>query len=697
MPEDIYLQELGATADPRPSSSSSAVAAVAADDDGSADEQAMLAGGHTPSRWNRCRFCCRICRKMSSEKRHVREHIIKDHGLSMPEYEASYGDCEVHTEYFFCGVCHAEVKHNLKNISLHLHNVHNISPPTYEEQFGRLVEEHAVIGRGLADQPRDGGGSGGAHFAAAAGGDADSEDGEHLVIDEEQAMGQEEEGDEGGELGYAASHFLTGDHGDGGVPPQEGEEDYAEDRSAMFECGVPPVGDIKNPRNKFCRACNRDFNRRQAFVEHCRNIHAMKINFGSNGAVHISGGNSAPAQYIMAAPPPPPPPPKSTTPTSFPCEFCGKVFSNRSNRNRHKILSCEARRDHLQAPGDDLKSGSDADADMQDFGEDYENDGVDYEYPSNAAPAEIKCPYPDCDVTQVRSALMKRHLFEAHHIQNVSVAVAKVDHANIKREPVDADYQSAGSDEERKVPPLRVKLKTISTIVQSEAEETSAKAVVKKEPSSTPTKEFKQCTHCPYRNRNHYILDRHEKACFKRKMSTESFVAKDLPDEDRDESEKTCEVRNQEAVDGTEEDNISKSDADEKKEEDSPHCDDVGELATEEADETCSGEAENATEAAEVSLKPEGQELPPEPDVPNDEEEKHSEDHERDDEMGSVDIPSRTNFEVADNVVATEESTGEIDNMDASDERETTAAAEIREDGEGVKDPEAAEEPSTNV
>merc|ERR1719237_1874010 len=59
MPEDIYLQELGATADPRPSSSSSAVAAVAADDDGSADEQAMLAGGHTPSRWNRCRFCCR--------------------------------------------------------------------------------------------------------------------------------------------------------------------------------------------------------------------------------------------------------------------------------------------------------------------------------------------------------------------------------------------------------------------------------------------------------------------------------------------------------------------------------------------------------------------------------------------------------------------------------------------------------------
>ena len=138
MPDDIYLQD-----DAR---SSTAAAAGGADDDGfGADEQAMLAGGHAPSRWNRCRFCCRICRKMSSEKRHVREHIIKDHGLSMAEYEASYGDCEVHTEYFSCGICHAEVKHNHKNISLHLRNVHNESPDAYEQQFGRLVEEHAVI------------------------------------------------------------------------------------------------------------------------------------------------------------------------------------------------------------------------------------------------------------------------------------------------------------------------------------------------------------------------------------------------------------------------------------------------------------------------------------------------------------------------------------------------------------------------
>ncbi len=43
----------------------------------------LLDNGNQPSRWNRCRFQCAICLKLSSEKRHVREHIIKLHQLSM--------------------------------------------------------------------------------------------------------------------------------------------------------------------------------------------------------------------------------------------------------------------------------------------------------------------------------------------------------------------------------------------------------------------------------------------------------------------------------------------------------------------------------------------------------------------------------------------------------------------------------------
>ena len=46
----------------------------------------------------------------------------------------------------------------------------------------------------------------------------------------------------------------------------------------------PPKKDILNPKNKVCQPCNREFNRRQAFVEHCRTVHGMKIRFAKAAA-----------------------------------------------------------------------------------------------------------------------------------------------------------------------------------------------------------------------------------------------------------------------------------------------------------------------------------------------------------------------------------------------------------------------------
>ena len=51
----------------------------------------LLDDGRTPSRWNKCRFRCQLCGKLSSEKRHVRDHITKVHGLNLSDYEATYG------------------------------------------------------------------------------------------------------------------------------------------------------------------------------------------------------------------------------------------------------------------------------------------------------------------------------------------------------------------------------------------------------------------------------------------------------------------------------------------------------------------------------------------------------------------------------------------------------------------------------
>ena len=88
------------------------------------------------SKWNKCKFQCPVCDKISNEKRHIRTHTMSAHGMSLDVLEAENGDCEFHTEYFFCAVCHAEVKHCHRNILMHLQRSHNLTCAEYEAKFG---------------------------------------------------------------------------------------------------------------------------------------------------------------------------------------------------------------------------------------------------------------------------------------------------------------------------------------------------------------------------------------------------------------------------------------------------------------------------------------------------------------------------------------------------------------------------------
>jgi len=90
------------------------------------------------AKWNKCRFSCVLCEKVSNEKRHIRNHVASVHGTTLEEMEAEHGDCEIHTEYFFCAICHAEVKHCHKNIVMHLQRSHNSSLQVYEEKYGEM-------------------------------------------------------------------------------------------------------------------------------------------------------------------------------------------------------------------------------------------------------------------------------------------------------------------------------------------------------------------------------------------------------------------------------------------------------------------------------------------------------------------------------------------------------------------------------
>ena len=83
--------------------------------------------------------------------------------------------------------------------------------------------------------------------------------------------------------------------------------------------------------------CNRDFNRRQAFVEHCRNVHNMKIKFSKpvTPAVATSGASPVKGMYNNGL--------RDQTPSNnYNCDYCNKGFSSRSNKNRHMLLSCDA-------------------------------------------------------------------------------------------------------------------------------------------------------------------------------------------------------------------------------------------------------------------------------------------------------------------------------------------------------------------
>ena len=90
------------------------------------------------SKWNKCKFQCPLCPKLSNEKRHIRSHTLAAHATSLDMLEAEHGDCETHTEYFFCAVCHAEVKHCHRNILMHLQRSHSLTTAEYEAKYGEV-------------------------------------------------------------------------------------------------------------------------------------------------------------------------------------------------------------------------------------------------------------------------------------------------------------------------------------------------------------------------------------------------------------------------------------------------------------------------------------------------------------------------------------------------------------------------------
>jgi hypothetical protein len=391
-------------------------------------------------------------------------------------------------------------------------------------------------------------------------------------------------------IGGFGSHFMlnNGQEQENGFTQQEA-------RSPHKKLPNPPKTDVTNPKNKYCMPCNRDFNRRQAFVEHCRNVHNMKIKFTKpvTPGASPSGASPVKGMYNNGLR-------EQFTANNYKCDYCSKGFSSRSNKNRHMLLSCDANagppgpnrngspeaitntNQRMNALEPSMSSSLDVEAkapssNQQSMKRKSSSHGIssrdnDFIYDPQIRPhrqeSEQKCPYPKCDTVYGRSALLKRHLLEVHNIttaQDITVQLPDLEAEKkrimikIKSEPVDPeemldiqvksvsnDSQNKiqdekkdteqpsldtleGSQQEKKVPPLRVKLpiSTSPTMQLNTKNATEASSPSQQQSPSTlsqamkSTKELFSCGNCKFKSNNSYIFGRHRKSCDKKRRLLE--------------------------------------------------------------------------------------------------------------------------------------------------------------------------------
>merc|ERR1719206_10087 len=327
----------------------------------------------------------------------------------------------------------------------------------YEDQYGRLPDSSTDQGELRASPPVRG--------AAIA--PAPAPPGP-IIVDQGSAE----------DYGFG-SHFMDMDDGqdDQYIEPPAVQVNHSlgDTMSGRAPLANPPKADVQNPKNKFCSPCNRDFNRRQAFVEHCRNVHRMNIKLASHKPPAVQpqqqlglAAVAAPVAAPMATITPP-----GANPMGYKCDYCPKSFSNRSNKNRHMLLSCEVAGPNARNTSGGGPNSQGASPVTPKSNNNTSNGGFreslkrlnsgDFIYDPQisgrraAEPQELKCSQEGCEEVFFRSALMERHLLEVHNVK-VDAADNTPHKQGIKQEISSPTSAEAPSDEEKKVPALRIKL-----------------------------------------------------------------------------------------------------------------------------------------------------------------------------------------------------------------------------------------------
>jgi len=217
-----------------------------------------------------CQYKCALCDKTVEGWSSFWEHLRK-HKISVADYKAKYGSCEIKTVKFQCRICEKVMKHESNIIHKHLQMVHGISWSQYlsrirmemrgvhQDPLPDLVKDHCKICGGTFKYIKD-------HLRNNHGISAEQY---------EQLIG------EAGGVDFKILDFNQNCR----VQAKTSDSDSAS-LSAFSEASTksssgslpkPSKTEMGNKTVKHCSACRIQFQDRRQFIEHCQTVHNIRF------------------------------------------------------------------------------------------------------------------------------------------------------------------------------------------------------------------------------------------------------------------------------------------------------------------------------------------------------------------------------------------------------------------------------------
>jgi len=217
-----------------------------------------------------CQYKCALCDKTVEGWSSFWEHLRK-HKISVADYKAKYGSCEVKTVKFQCRICEKVMKHESNIIHKHLQMVHGINWSLYlsrirmemrgiqQAPLPDLVKDHCKICGGtfkyIKDHLRNNHGISVEQYDQLIG-EAGGVD--FKVLDFNQNCRVQDKVSDSDSASLSAFSEASAKSSSGSLPK-------------------PSKTEMGNKTVKHCSVCHIQFQERRHFIEHCQNVHNIRF------------------------------------------------------------------------------------------------------------------------------------------------------------------------------------------------------------------------------------------------------------------------------------------------------------------------------------------------------------------------------------------------------------------------------------